>query len=137
VSIPSTGAAGLREALDRGRWQEAAEAFFNAPRARTRGIGPWEKIRLGDALRLHGHPSPALSAYQSALVDHPSGPGRAAAHLGAARVLMESLDNPTAAYQHLYGALEERPDPQEEAEARALLDRLRGIVRHVPRRQPI
>jgi membrane associated rhomboid family serine protease len=129
--------AGIREALDAGRWQEAAEAFFNAPRTRTRsGVGPWDKIRLGDLLRAHGLARPALAAYQRALVDHPSGPGRAAAHLGAARVLLEPLDNPTAAYQHLYGALEERPDPQEETEARALLDRLRGIVRHVPRSQP-
>jgi membrane associated rhomboid family serine protease len=132
--IPSAAPASIREALEHDRWEEAAKAFFDAPRARTRaGIGPWDKIRLGEALRLHGHPQPALAAYQRALVDHPAGPGRAAAHLGAARVLLESFDNPTAAYQHLYGALEERPDPHEEAEARALLDRLRGIVRHVPR----
>jgi membrane associated rhomboid family serine protease len=134
--IPSAAPASIRETLEHGRWEEAAKAFFGAPRARTRtGIGPWDKIRLGEALRLHGHPQPALAAYQRALVDHPAGPGRAAAHLGAARVLLE-LENPTAAYQHLYGALEERPDPHEEAEARALLDRLRGIVRHVPRGFP-
>ncbi|HET8946687.1 MAG TPA: rhomboid family intramembrane serine protease [Candidatus Polarisedimenticolia bacterium] len=136
-SIRSAAPASIREALEHGRWEEAAKAFFDAPRARTRtGIGPWDKIRLGDALRLHGHPRPALAAYQRALLDHPAGPGRAAAHLGAAKVLLESFDNPTAAYQHLYGALEERPDAQEEAEARTLLDRLRGIVRHVPRGFP-
>jgi membrane associated rhomboid family serine protease len=135
--LRSAAPASIREALEHGRWEEAARAFFDAPRARTRtGIAPWDKIRLGDALRLHGHARPALAAYQRALVDHPSGPGRAAAHLGAAKVLLESFDNPTAAYQHLYGALEERPDAQEEAEARALLDRLRGLVRHVPRGFP-
>ncbi|HZN03871.1 MAG TPA: rhomboid family intramembrane serine protease [Candidatus Polarisedimenticolia bacterium] len=131
------GGSGLRDALDDGRWEEAARAFFDAPSSRTRTVGPWEKIRLGDALSEHGHPRPALAAYQRALVDHPSGPGRAAAHLGAARVLMDALDNPTGAYQHLYGALEERPDEAEEAEARALLDRLRGVMRHVPGRRPI
>ena len=130
-------ASGIGDLLSAGRWEEAARTFFSAPSSRTRtAVAPWEKIRLGDVLHEHGHARHALAAYQRALVDHPSGPGRAAAHLGAARVLMDALDNPTGAYQHLYGALEERPDPAEEEEARALLARLRGLMRHVPHRGP-
>jgi len=132
------GAEAIREALDGGRWEDAARAFFAAPAVRTRtSVGPWEKIGIGRALLEHGHARPALAAFQRALVDHPSGPGRAAAHLGAARALMDALDNPTGAYQHLFGALEERPEPAEEAEARALLERLRGRMRHVPRGSPV
>jgi len=135
--VGAVDAESFRAALDAGRWDSAAEWFF-APRGSVarRAIDPRDVIHLGDELLRNGHPRAALAAFQRALVDHPRGPGRAAAHLGAARVMMGPLRNPTGAYQHLYAALEEEPGPAERAEARALLQALAGMVRSMPRGLP-
>jgi membrane associated rhomboid family serine protease len=127
----------FRQAMQEGRWDLAAELYFTAPHSLTRKmLGPWEKIALGHQLERHDHPKAALAAYQRALVDHPTGPGRAAAHLGAARVMMGAMRNPTGAYQHLYAALEEDPSAEERSQARALMDDLARLVRSVPRHTP-
>ena len=127
----------FRQALDTGRWDVAAELYFSTPHSVTRrGVPPGDKIRLGQVLESNGHPRAALAAYQRALADHPTGPGRAAAHLGAARVLMGSLGNPTGAYQHLYAALEESPGRNEAAQARRLLADLASMMRTLPRNLP-
>ena len=128
---------GFGAALDEGQWAQAAEWYFSTPHATTRrAVSPADKVRLGDALQRNDHPRAALSVYQRALADHPRGPGRAAAHIGAARVLMTSLGNPTGAYQHLYAALEEQPTPEETAVARRLLTALAGMVRTLPGKLP-
>lgn len=127
----------IRQALEEGRWEVAAEWYFNVPHAHTRtALGAWEKIHLGGELERHEHPRAALAAYQRALADHPTGPGRAAAHLGAARVMMGPLGNPTGAYQHLYAALEEDPSPDEVTMTRSLLTDLAKMVKTVPRDPP-
>ncbi len=137
VSPASSLPRAFREALAAGRVPEAAAMLFDLPRQVTRrGLGPEDKIALGDALARAGHPRAALAAYQRALADHPRGPGRARAHLGAARVLVDGLGFPTAAYQHLYQALEEDPGPGEEAEARELLAELSRRTRALPRNLP-
>jgi membrane associated rhomboid family serine protease len=123
----------FRAALGAQRWQEAAEWFFNAPHSVTRrGVESVEKIGLGEQLEQAAHPRAALAMFQRALADHPGGPGRARAHLGAARVLMNDLHVPATAYQHLYAALEEDPEPRDAAAARALLQQLATQVRRVP-----
>jgi membrane associated rhomboid family serine protease len=128
---------GFRHALDQGRWDLTAEWYFSAPHSVTRDtISPREKTHLGQWLAAHGRPKAALAAFQRALADHPQSPLRVAAHLGAARVLMGSLGNPTGAYQHLYAALEADPNRDEEALARALLAELSRLVRTVPRKLP-
>jgi hypothetical protein len=130
---PDGALGAFRRALDTGHWDVAAEWFFSTPHAATRtGLGPGEKVRLGNALEQNGHPHAALAAYQRAVADHPRDAGRIAAHLGAARVLMDDLRNPTAAYQHLYSALEAEPGAEQEREARALLERLSRLVRNLP-----
>ena len=127
----------VRHALDENRWDRAAELYFSAPHSMTRhGLGSPDKIRLAKELENHGHPRAALAAYQRALVDHPVGSERAAAHLGAARVMMGPLGNPTGAYQHLYAALEEGPTPDERSEAKSLLANLARMVRSLPRKLP-
>jgi membrane associated rhomboid family serine protease len=131
------GMQAFRRAREEGRWDQAAEWYFNLPHGLTRRqVSPWEKIHLGMELEKHDRPRAALAAYQRALVDHPTGPGRAAAHLGAARVLMGPLQNPTGAYQHLYATLEEGPTPDELSQARSLLADLSRLVRTVPRDLP-
>jgi len=125
------------EALAAGRWEQAAEWFFAAPHSVTRrALTAWEKINLAHELERHGQPRAALAVYQRALADHPRGPGRASAHLGAARVLMELLHNPTGAYQHLYAALEEDPTQDETSQAQLLLQQLSRQVRTLPRNLP-
>ncbi|HET6277963.1 MAG TPA: hypothetical protein VFG08_04190, partial [Candidatus Polarisedimenticolia bacterium] len=134
--VRADAAAQFRQAMQEGRWDLAAEFFFTAPHSLTRELGPWEKIALGHQLERNDHPKAALAAYQRALVDHPTGPGRAAAHLGAARVMMGPLRNPTGAYQHLYAALEEDPSAEERTQAHALMGDLARLVRSVPRHTP-
>ena len=139
ATAPAPGgiAESFRQALDRGRWDVAAEWFFGTPHSRTRtSVSAEEKTHLGGELERHGHPRAALAAYQRVLADHPAGPGRAAAHLGAARVLMGPLGNPTGAYQHVYAALEENPTAEQESEARRLMTELKQMMRSVPRSLP-
>lgn len=127
----------LRQAMDAGRWDLAAELYFDLPQSQTRRAldGAW-KVRLGEALLAHKHPRAALALFQRALADHPVGSHRPQAHLGAAGVLMTALNNPTGAYQHLYAALEENPTAQEAALARSRLTELAGSMRTLPRRMP-
>ena len=127
----------FRDALASGRLAEAAAYLFEAPRARTRRVlSSYDKIALGEALAAAGEGRTSLAAFQRALADHPRGPGRARAHLGAARVLLHAFSSPTAAYQHLYAAMEEEPSPAEEAAARQLLAEVQSGSRSLPRRRP-
>jgi membrane associated rhomboid family serine protease len=131
---PALGDA-FRRALADGDLEQAATILFRGPRRETaRALVLRDKVALGAELERAGEPRLALAAYQRALGDHPRDPERAAAHIGAARVLMRGLGSPTAAYQHLYAVLEEGSTPGEEAEARALLRELRGGTRTLPRR---
>jgi membrane associated rhomboid family serine protease len=115
----------FRTAVDEGRLGDAAELLARAPRGVARdALDPGDKLRLGDALAASGHPRAALAAYQRVLADHPAHPLRASAHLRAARVLMHALGMPTAAYQHVYAALESDPSREDEVLARETLGEL-------------
>jgi membrane associated rhomboid family serine protease len=127
----------FRSALAAGDWEEAAEWYFGSPHSLTRReLSAMDKLLLAETLEVERRPRAALAAYQRALGDHPHGPGRVRAHLGAARVLMGPMKNPTAAYQHLYGALEEDPSQEEMTMARAMLAELSHRVRTLPRKLP-
>lgn len=126
--------AGYRQALDRGDLGGALSLLMDIPRAQVRrDLAPEDTLRLAELLEEAHHPRAALAVYQRTLADHPVGNHRARAHIGAARVMMADLGMPTAAYQHLYAALEEDPTPRDEAEARHLLAQLRQSG-SVPRR---
>jgi len=131
---PQTLPGQFRDALTSGRVREAAELFFEPPRRDTAlALDESDKLALGRALEASGNGRLALAAYQRAIADHPTSPYRARAHLGAARVLMRELASPTAAYQHLYAAMEEASTGDDVAEARQLLAELRAGTRTVPR----
>jgi len=125
----------FRSALRAVDYSSAMSRLMSMPRQLSREqLSSWEKIRLGEQLHEHGHPRAALKVFQRVLVEHPLGPGRSAAHLGAAKVLLEPLAMPTAAYQHLWAALEENPTPEEEAAVRRVIEDLRHRGGVVPRR---
>lgn len=127
----------FRSHLAEGKWAEASALLFDQPRSVTRtALGAEEKLELGLLLERQGHPRGALAAFQRVLADHPAGVCRVQAHLGAARILMAPLGFPTAAYQHLYAALEEDPTPLERAEAQSLLNRLAQLSSNLPKRLP-
>jgi len=101
-------------------------------------IEPEQPLRLAAGLQDHGHPRAALAVYQRLLTEHPSPVVRAAAHLGAARVLVDELGMPVEAYQHIARALDLDPSPSLKREAEAMLDKLqrRGVLpRAVPLRR--
>jgi hypothetical protein len=123
-----------RQALERGDLGGALSLLLDIPRARVRrDLAPEDTLQLAELLEEAHHPRAALAVYQRTLADHPVGSHRARAHVGAARVMLADLGMPTAAYQHLYAALEEDPTPPDEKEARHLLAQLRQTG-SVPRR---
>ncbi len=121
--------------LDEDRVDEAGRLFFDLPRELTRRTIPAvEKLRLAQSLAAGGQPRPALAALQRVLSEHPRGPGRVEAHLGAAQLLLHAFDSPTAAYQHLYSALEESPSAEQSQVARQLQAELEARTRGLPKR---
>jgi len=116
------GRAGLHEAIDAGRYRDAAAQYFAlAGRDTRRVLDPNDSLALADWLRQSGHPEAALVVYRRHLRDYPSGPGLAEAHLGAGLVQLEALGEGTAAYQHFLDALDADPSPRVAAEARVAL----------------
>ncbi|RMG44945.1 MAG: rhomboid family intramembrane serine protease [Acidobacteria bacterium] len=127
----------LRQALLEGDVDRAAQLFFALPAPIRRALGPGLALRLGQELDRAGRHHAALAVFQRMLADHPHGPGRALAHAGAARVQLEELHQPTAAYQHLLEALDEAETEEEAAMVRRLLAALRARTRTVPRHPPL
>jgi len=124
----------LSAALETGESLRAAKLFFSLPGTVRRRLAPELALRLGEELEEAGHADAALAVYQRMLADHPRGPGRARAHVGAARVLLGALQQPTAAYQHLLEAVDEAETDEELAMARQTLAALQRVARTVPRR---
>lgn len=127
--------AGYRRAVAARRPREASEQLFQLPtRTVARQIDPGELLWIAGSLERAGERDAALRAYRLHLAAHPRGPGLAAAHLGCARILLETYSLPTEAYQHLHAALRTAQDIVHVAEARALWDELtrRGVA--LPRR---
>jgi membrane associated rhomboid family serine protease len=133
---PGGGGKAFSGALERGDLRTALEKLLTTPRQQTRQQIPVsEKVRLGEELARQRHPRAALTAYQRALSDHPGSGDATDAHLGAARVLMTDLGMPTAAYQHLYAALEEAVTEEQQQKARELLEQLQRVSGAVPRQR--
>lgn len=128
--LPAT----LDQLIGQGRLDEAARLFLQTPRPASRlGVSAPNKLRLAEALAGAGMARPALAVMQRLLADHPRGPERVRAHLGAAQILLHAFASPTAAYQHVYSALEDDPTPEEAAVARELLQELEAQTGGLPR----
>jgi hypothetical protein len=130
VGVPSAeppmATDGLSEAIRDGRYVDAARSYFALPSDRTRRLlSPSDSLALADWLAQNGHDKAALATYQRHLRDYPMGPGAADAHVGAGRLQLHALGQPTAAYQHFVDALSLDPSPDTAAAAR---DALRSIA---------
>ncbi len=113
-----------------GRFADAARAYFALSVEESRRLlSPSESIDLGNWLLENGHPRGALVVFRRHLRDYPSGPGAAEAHLGAAKVQLQHLNQPTAAYQHFLEALDLDPSPATEVAARRGLQELAATQR--------
>ncbi len=95
-----------------------------------------DALAVGDELAASGDPRAALAAYQRALTLSSRGEAKVTAHLGAARVLLEGLGQPSEAYQHLYRAMQSSPSPAQVEEVRRLMAEMRAATRAVPMRMP-
>jgi membrane associated rhomboid family serine protease len=95
-----------------------------------------DALAAGDELAAAGDPRAALAAYQRALTLAPRGEAKVAAHLGAARVLLEGLGQPSSAYQDLYRAMKSNPAPAEVEEVQRLMAVMQQDTRTVPMRMP-
>jgi len=109
-------------ALAEDDYETAARLYFALPADATRrALSPRDALALAGWLAHHGHGRAALVVYQRLLRDYPIGREAADAHVGAALVLLQSFNQPTAAYQHLVEALDLNPDPPTERTAREAL----------------
>ena len=114
----------LREAVGRGRYDDAAKMYFSLSPNATRGaLSGGDLLQLADWLETAGHHQAALVAYRRLLRDEPNGPLRSEAHVGAGRLLLTQGEQP-AAYQHFLDALEGNPSVQVERAARQALEQI-------------
>lgn len=122
VSDVATAIERVRQAVEGGRFEKAAELYFSLPAGATKRIlPPADSLGFATWLRCAGHPHAALAVFRRHLRDYPGGPGLAEAHLGAGLVQLHDFDQPTPAYQHFLEALDSGPAPETAQEARRAL----------------
>lgn len=103
-----------------GRMEDAARSYFAlVPEASRNALSPEAMLQLGQWLAAHDHPEAALNVFRRYLRDHPRGPGRAEAHVGAGLVQLRALRRVAPAYQHFLEALDADPLPETAALAQA------------------
>jgi hypothetical protein len=108
--------------VDEGRYAEAATAYLALPARATRNaLAPEPALALADWLRRAGHADAASVVLRRLVRDATDERWLARAHLELARVLLEDLDQPTPAYQHLLAVLDLRADGTTVAAAREAL----------------
>ena len=112
----------LADAIARGDMAKAAELYFSLPpEATRRALSPEHSLALAYWLVRQRQSQAALTVYRRHLRDYPTGPGLAEAHVGAGLVLLYALGQVAPAYQHFVEALDLRPSPEVEAQAREAL----------------
>jgi thioredoxin-like negative regulator of GroEL len=135
TGVPGTEAAtagsDVSTLVDEGRFADAASAYLALPARATRNVlAPEPALALAEWLRRAGHADAAAVVLRRLVRDTSDDRWLARAHLELARVLLEDLDQPTPAYQHLLSVLDLRADPQTVATAR---DALAAIARRQKR----
>jgi membrane associated rhomboid family serine protease len=109
----------VAQAAHAGDMADVARAYFALPpREAQQALDPEQSLALGQWLAENGHGQAAVTVFRRHLQAHPTGSGAAEAHVGAGMTLLEKLDQPVAAYQHLREALLQSPAPRVAAQAR-------------------
>ena len=105
--------AGAAGAILAGRW---------SVRGAPTGAGDAaEALARAEQLRAGGESAAALGLLRRYLRERPRDPGSADVHVTVGRILLDDLNHPTSAYQHLVAGLELGPTPAGDALARAAL----------------
>ncbi len=109
----------------------AARAYFALPPEATRRLlGPDEGMALGGWLGTNGFGEAALVVFRRLLRDYPADRVAPRAHVGAGLVQLNQLRQVAPAYQHFLDALDLRPDPDTEAQARAALAQIATMQKY-------
>lgn len=112
----------IGDAIDAGRMDAAARAYFTLPAAATRRLlTPGHGLQLATWLRDQGYDDAALVLLRRLIRDFPRGPATARACVLAGQILLEDEDQETTAYQYFLDALDLDPDPETAAAARAAI----------------
>ena len=123
--LAGTGAerhADIGDAIDRGALPDAARTYLALPARATRHLlRPDQALALAAWLRRAGHPDAAQVVLRRTIRDTTDEPWLARAHLAQAQLLLEDLDQPTPAYQHLLTVLDLDADPETVGPAREAL----------------
>ena len=118
----ATAGSDVAALVDEGRFADAAAAYLALPARATRNVlAPEPALSLAGWLRRAGHADAAAVVLRRLVRDTTDERWLARAHLELARVLLEDLDQPTPAYQHLLAVLDLRADPETVATAREAL----------------
>jgi membrane associated rhomboid family serine protease len=126
-----TAGSDVASLVDEGRFADAAAAYLALPARATQNVlAPEPALGLAAWLRRAGHADAAAVVLRRLVRDTSDGRWLARAHLELARVLLEDLDQPTPAYQHLLAVLDLRADSETVATAR---DALAAIARRQKR----
>lgn len=134
---PEAAAQRVRQLMADGEYAGAAELYFSQPAGAMRGaLPPEQALALAEWLRRNGHSEAALVLYRRLLRDVRDAPVAAAAHVGAALVLLDDLNEPALAYQHLVDALRLDPGPDLAARARAAMQRIAQLQKFPLARHP-
>lgn len=114
-----------------GEMAGAARAYFALPPESTRRLlGPDEGMALGGWLGTNGFGEAALVVFRRLLRDYPADRVAPRAHVGAGLVQLNQLRQVAPAYQHFLDALDLKPDPDTEAQARAALAQIATMQKY-------
>ncbi len=109
-------------AIEAGRMDEAARAYFALPAPATRRLlTPGHALELATWLREQGYDEAALVVLRRLIRDFPLGRTTARACLLAGQILLEDEEQEATAYQYFLDALDLDPDPETAAAARSAI----------------
>jgi len=116
------GVSDIGALVDAGRIADAAAAYLALPARATHDmLTPEQALTMATWLRRQGHSDAAAVVLRRLVRDVADERWQARAHLELARVLLDDLDQPTPAYQHLLTVLDLDADPETVAAAREVL----------------
>jgi membrane associated rhomboid family serine protease len=131
TAVPAPMASDVGALIAEGDMAGAARAYFaRSPEETRRLLGPDEGMSLGGWLGANGFGEAALVIFRRLLRDYPADPVAPRAHVAAGLVQLNQLRQVAPAYQHFLDALDLRPDPDTEAQARSALAQIATMQKY-------